>query len=71
MANDPFWRRYNPHASHGLSSLSHSPSTRGLPGQLLYGMQIPVRLCFEKKNALDSSNNARLFDGEVERSSLA
>ena len=40
-----------------------------LPGQLFYSTQIPVCLWFEvKRNALDASNDSRLFDGETKLS---
>ena len=43
-----------------------------LPGQLFYSTQIPVCLWFcGKNNALDSANDARLFDGETELSLVA
>jgi hypothetical protein len=43
-----------------------------LPGQLFYSPQTPVCLWFcGKNNALDSANDARLFDGETELSLVA
>ena len=43
-----------------------------LPGQPFYSAQIPVCLWFEaKRNALEASNDSRLFGGETELSLVA
>ena len=43
-----------------------------LPGQLFYSTQIPVCLWFEvKRNALEASNDSRLFGGVTELSLVA
>ena len=43
-----------------------------LPGQLFYSTQIPVCLWFDvKRNALETSNESRLFDGETDLSLVA
>ena len=42
------------------------------PGQLFYSTQIPVCLWFAvKRNALEASNDSRLFDGETELNLVA
>jgi len=64
----------NQSGAHFHSSFLLHPSTfaSALPGRLFYSTQIPVCLWFcGKNNALDSVNDAHLFDGETELSLVA
>jgi len=53
-------------------ALPHSNFGPALPGQLFYSTQIPVCLWFDvKRNALEASNDSRLFGSETELSLVA
>jgi len=67
---DPLYQRLKIIAKQQDWSLSAAKNNMvALPAQIFYSTQIPVCLWFcGKNNALDSANNPRLCDGEMELS---